>query len=268
MRLLFIFAIVSLTAFAQIPAARIVNTTRPGSTEYQVGDGWKILLSAGANQPISVRTSRQGRTDWGPVIGSTDSNGQWSVSGRFEKADFGGWSEVWTVGGKAASPVVSFNVTGSCIPGGQALFMTTGAFSEVLRCDTATGPQTFTPSVDPFRTPDGRSIPDRMPSTETAEQYRMQIMQSMLGSGLVQPGKIVAEAGDLVLKTIGVNALTEPETRAVLSMVRTAYEQTQFRAGEAQKPGMLLLLQHLLEGTDQPGLKREIAETIDVVRVQ
>ena len=96
----------------------------------------------------------------------------------------------------------------------------------------------------------------------------MQIMESLIGTGNTEAAKLNAEAGDLVLKMIGVNALTDAEARNVLSIVRTAYEQIQFRAGEKEKPGMLLLLQRLQDGTDQPALKRQIAETIDFVRVQ
>src|ERR1700691_1815970 len=121
MRLLFMFAVVFVAAFEQSPAARIINTTRPGKTDYQNGDRWEIVVTGAANQPVSVRTMRQGKTDWGPVIGSTDANGRWSVTGLFERADFGGWGEVWTVGGKAANPVVSFSVTAPCIPGGHTL---------------------------------------------------------------------------------------------------------------------------------------------------
>ena len=42
-------------------------------------------LSPGCGETAcSVRTARQGRTDWGPVIGSTDWNGRWSTVGQFE----------------------------------------------------------------------------------------------------------------------------------------------------------------------------------------
>jgi hypothetical protein len=269
MRLLFLFAVALFAVFAQSPAARIINTSRPGSNDYQVGDRWEILVSGAANQPVSVRTMRQGRTDWGPVIGSTDSNGRWSVSGSFEKADFGGWSEVWTVGGKAVNPSVSFFVSGPCTKGGRASSFTSGP-NEALNCETTDGERTFvTPSLgDPFRTPDGRTIEGRLPSTQTAEQYRMQIMESLVSTGNTEASKLNKEAGDLVMKMMGVNALTDAEIRNVLSIVRTAYEQTQFRAGEAQKPAMLMLLQHLEGETDEPALKREISETIDFVRIQ
>jgi hypothetical protein len=145
-----------------------------------------------------------------------------------------------------------------------------GAYSDYLSCDTAEGQRSFVaPSQgDPFRTPDGRTIEGRLPSTQTAEQYRMQIMESLMSTGNTEASKLNAEAGDLVPKMTGVNALTDAEIRNVLSIVRTAYEQTQFRAGEAQKSGMLQLLQHLDGETDQLALKQQIAELIDFVRVQ
>lgn len=141
--------------------------------------------------------------------------------------------------------------------------------NEMLSCDTAAGHQTFvTPSLsDPFRTPDGRTIPGRLPSTETAEQYHMEIMESMImGDPNVQGGKLAAEAGHLILKMTGVNALSEAEIKSVLAIVRTAYEQIQFRAGEPEKPSMLQLLRRLATETDRESLKQEIAETIAFVQ--
>ncbi len=269
MRLLFLIAVGALAVLAQSPAARIINSTHPGSTDYQIGDRWEVLVSGAANQPISVRTMREGRTDWGPVIASTDASGRWSVTGRFEKADYGGWNEVWTVGGKVVNPMVSFSVTAPCIAGGRSFIFTSGPNS-VLDCETAEGQQSFaTPSgSDTFRTPDGRMVSGRALSAMPAEEYRMEIIESMMGTGNTEASKLNAEAGELIMKMIGVNALTDVETRHVVSIVRAAYEQIQFRAGEAQKPGMLLLLQHIQAQTDQPGLKREIAELIDFVRVQ
>jgi hypothetical protein len=103
----------------------------------------------------------------------------------------------------------------------------------------------------------------------TAEQYHMEIMQWMIGtSGDAEPGQLDAEAGDLIMKMIGVNALTEVETRKVLSIVRAAYQPTNFRAGEAQKPAMLALLEDLANQAERESLKGEILETTNFVRTQ
>src|ERR1035438_1653812 len=96
-----------------------------------------------------------GRTDWGPAIGATDSTGRWSMAGQFEKSDFGSWYEVWTVGGKLASPAVQFSVNAPCLPGGQGMVFTSGP-NVMLTCETAEGSQSFSTSSAPnsFRTTD------------------------------------------------------------------------------------------------------------------
>ena len=116
--------------------------------------------------------SRQGRTDWSPVIGSTDSAGQWSTGGQFEKRDFGSWSEVWTVGRKLASPAIQFDVNmPPCLRGGQNFAETSGP-NRIVNCETSEGFQTFvTPGpADSFRAPDGRLVNGR-PDKKTQSQY-------------------------------------------------------------------------------------------------
>jgi hypothetical protein len=119
-----------------------------------------------------------GRTDWGPVIGSTDGIGRWSVAGQFKKSDFGDWREVWTVGGKLASPAVQFFVNAPCLPGTQGPVSVSGP-NLALACETAEGRQTFsTPSPsDSFRTPDGRAVPGISIGYETQDAYQMHILQ-------------------------------------------------------------------------------------------
>jgi hypothetical protein len=270
MKALIVFAMGVVAVAAQSPTARIINASRPGSADFQVGDRFEVVLTGAPNLPVSVRTMRQGKTDWGPVIARTDSSGRWSTAGQFEKQDFGGWREIWTVGGKVANPVVDFSVNGPCLPGGRAMISQSG-LNEMLSCDTATGTQSFvTPSDgDSFRTPDGRLIPGRVRSNMTAEEYHMEIMQSMIGTrGDAEPGKLATEAGDLIMKMIGVNALTEVETKKVLSIIRAAYQPTAFRATEAEKPAMLALLEDLANQAEQESLKSEILETTNFVRTQ
>src|SRR5215469_12076677 len=156
MRALFILAMATASALAQTPLVRLVNTSRPASRDFQIGDQFQILITGAPKQPISVRTTMNGSTDWGPVIASTDDTGRWSTTGRFEKNDFGGWSEVWTVGGKLANPRISFIVQAPCLPGGRAFQGGSGNVWFVT-CQTAEGEQTFgsLTNSDSFRTPDG-----------------------------------------------------------------------------------------------------------------
>src|ERR1700736_6603674 len=103
MRILLTLVLAIVPAVAQIPLVSLLNASRPGS-DFQIGDRFEIVITAAPNQRISVRTSRQGRTDWSPVVGSTDSTGRWSTGGQFEKRDLGDWGEMWTARGKLASP--------------------------------------------------------------------------------------------------------------------------------------------------------------------
>src|SRR5580698_4740188 len=180
MRVLLVVALAVIPAAAQGALVRLINTGRPASRDFQIGDRFEILITGAANQPVSVRTTAKGRMDWGPVIGRTDMSGRWSTTGQFEKDDFGGWSEVWTVGGKVAEPTIHFSVSAPCLKGGQG-FMAMSGPNMVLTCETAEGRQTFaTPSdTEPFRTPDGRVVPGRL-SNMTAEQYHAEIMQYLI----------------------------------------------------------------------------------------
>jgi hypothetical protein len=181
MRVLFALLVAVIPAAAQNPLVRLVNASHPASSVFQVGDRFEVLLTGAAKQPVSVRTTMNGRTDWGPIIGATDSNGRWSTAGQFEKSDFGGWHEVWTVGGKLASPAVQFSVSAPCLPGGHGQGAMSGS-NMVLNCETAEGRQTFsTPSSsDSFRTPDGRLVLGRSIGKETQDEYQMGILQELI----------------------------------------------------------------------------------------
>jgi len=213
MRVLLIFALSTLSVFAQNPAAKIVNTSRADDAGFQVGDHFEVVVTGLPNQPVSVRTARQGRTDWGPVIGYTGAGGRWSTTGQFAKQDFGGWTEAWTIEGKLAGPALSFSVDGSCLSGGRSGIMSQIGLATMLSCETAAGMQTFvSPSdTDSYRTPDGRLIPGRTRSGLTAEEYHMELLESMVmgGDANHQLGKPGGEAAGLITKMIGVNALTE-----------------------------------------------------------
>jgi hypothetical protein len=265
MRAFVILVAAVLPAIAQTPIVLLTNPARPASREFQIGDRYQIAITAAPGQPVSVRTTMHGRTDWSPVIGATDSSGHWSTSGQFAKADFGGWSEVWTVGGKLAAPALEFSVSAPCVKGGPAFAGGSGP-NQFVTCDTAAGRQTFvTPSdSDPFRTPDGRMVPGRMQSNMTPEQYHAQIIESLILSRAqdVAAGRLGDEAGDAILKMIGVNALSDDEIRQALSIVRAAFEHPESIPQTARDPSRtLLLLRTLLAFTSQEALQQQIAAT-------
>jgi hypothetical protein len=269
--LLLVLAI--LPAAARNPTVRVLNASRPLSGDFQIGDRFEILIAGEPNQPVSVRTSRQGRTDWSPIIGSTDSTGRWSTGGQFEKADFGDWREIWTLGGTLADPAIQFSVNAPCLPGGPAQSFTSGP-NTILSCQTPAGTQTFqTPSLpDPFRTPDGRLIPGR-PSVQTPQQYHAGIIQYFITGGPEMRANRIAlqssrgglgdETADLISNLIGVNALSQEEMRNSLAILRAAFEKPETIQPSARQPARtLLLLRHWRDSSGQEILKREIAETI------
>jgi hypothetical protein len=268
MRSLLILVLGIIPAAAQSSLVHLLNVSRPFSRDFQIGERFEILITGAPNQPVSVRTTMHGRTDWGPVIASTDSTGRWSTTGQFEKSDFGDWSEVWTVGGKLASPPIRFLVNAPCLPGGQGFAHISG-INMFLTCETAQGRQTFaTPSdSDSFRTPDGRLVPGRA-TEQSPEQYHMEILQHLItGSGKEigaarvslqsSRGGLGDETADLIRNLIGVNALNEYETRNVLAIIRAAFEKPETIAPSAKDPSRtLLLLRHLADVSDQDSLKR------------
>jgi hypothetical protein len=272
-RTLLILALGVIPAAAQGPTVRILNLSRPLSGDFQIGERFEVVITGAPNQPVSVRTTRHGRNDWGPVIGTTDAAGRWSTAGRFEKSDFGDWSEAWTVGGKLAAPSLRFTVNAPCLPGGQAAAQVFG-INMILTCETAQGRETFaTPSgSDPFRTPDGRLVPERA-AEQTPEQYHMEILQYLIenreeaGKARVSlqssRGGLGDETAQLIASLIGVNALSENETRNVLEIVRAAFEKPETIAPSAKLPAKsLLLLRHLADVSGEGSLKRQIDETI------
>ena len=272
MRVLLIFAVAVIPAVAESPVARLTNSTRVAGSDFQIGDRYEIVITGTARQPVSVRTTMKGRTDWGPVIGWTDLSGRWSTTGQFEKGDFGDWSEVWTVGGKLANPAIHFWVGAPCLKGGRSFAGGSGP-NMFLTCETAEGRQTFATRSDTesFRTPDGRVIPGRTQLNMTPEQYHAEIIQDLISSReeIRGVGRLGDEAGDLVMKIIGVNALNEDETRNVLNIIHAAFETPEGIPQAARNPSRtLLLLRNLSDSTDQESLKQQLADSMLYVQAQ
>jgi hypothetical protein len=72
MRISLLLFFLILPAAARNPLVQIRNTGNLTSREFQIGDRFEILITGPPNQPISVRTIRQGSTDWSAIIGWTD----------------------------------------------------------------------------------------------------------------------------------------------------------------------------------------------------
>jgi hypothetical protein len=279
MRILLALLMVVIPAAAQHPLVRLVNASHPSGSGFQVGDRFEVLVTGAPNQPVSVRTTMEDRTDWGPIIGSTDSTGRWSTSGQFDKSDFGGWHEFWTVGSKLASPAVEFSVSAPCLPGGQGSAASSGRHM-MLTCETGEGRQVFsTPSdSDSFRTPDGRLVPGRSMGQETQDVYQMRILQEVITGQQPYTGTFGLqnsrggrgdETADLIANLIGVNALSDGEIRNVLTIIRIAFARPDNIAPGANYPARSFrLLGHLAELTDDSILQRQITETLEYLQTR
>jgi len=277
MRALFLLVMATASALAQTPLVRLVNTSRPAGRDFQIGDQFQILITGAPKEPISVRTTMNGSTDWGPVFASTDDTGRWSTTGRFEKNDFGDWKEVWTVGGKLANPRISFTVQAPCLPGGQYFQSGPNVF---VSCETAEGKQTFAApwNSGSLRTPDGRFIARREPGNMTQDEYHMDILQDMITSKGGDSARTRVslqssrgghgdEVAGLIARLIGVNALSDDETRNVLAIIRATFEKPETIALSARVPSKTVqFLQHLTDLTDQGSLKQQIADTMAYVQ--
>lgn len=279
MRVLLALVLSAALVLAQTPMVRLVNTSRPTNRSFQIGDQFEISIKGAPYLPISVRTIINGTTDWSPVIASTDNSGRWSTKGRFNENDFGSGSEIWTVGGRLASPRIDFTVNAPCLPGGRNFQGGSGP-NVFVSCETAEGRQTFVTSsaLDSFRTPDGRLVLRRKPGNMTADEYHMDILQDLITS----QGKDIArtrvslqsssgglgdEVAGLIAQLIGVNALSDAETRNVLAIVHATFERPETIALSARVPSKTLqFLQHLTDITDQDSLKQQIADTIAYVQ--
>jgi hypothetical protein len=80
------------------PAAfggHVTFTSSRGSNALQVGDSWLVSITgATPNAPVTVNAG--GSTT---QMGTTDANGNFSLSGTARTQDIGPWNELWSVGG-------------------------------------------------------------------------------------------------------------------------------------------------------------------------
>jgi hypothetical protein len=66
MRIVIILAVAAIPVGAQSPTVQLTNATRLESSDFRIGDRFDIVVNGAADQPVSVRTTMNGRTDWGP----------------------------------------------------------------------------------------------------------------------------------------------------------------------------------------------------------
>ena len=124
------------TANPVVPAApaasggHVTFTSSRGSNALQVGDTWLVSITgATPNSPVSVNAG--GSTT---QMGTTDANGNFSLSGTARTQDIGPWNELWSVGGLDSG---AFQFTISAPASGSAA---AGAADGIaVRCGNAPG---------------------------------------------------------------------------------------------------------------------------------
>ena len=118
------------------PGVSLAFITSRGGTVLQPGDTWTIKIS-GATPNIQVSASgiKSGQSLGTTSFGSTDANGNFTLSGSIDSTMLGSWAETWYVGsqtagqlsfsvvaqGSAPAPIVGsggpvVNVTGTATP--------------------------------------------------------------------------------------------------------------------------------------------------------
>ena len=91
--------------------------SRAGST-FQPGDSWAIQISGGApNTLVTVNGVHNGAAATNQM-GSTDQNGNFSLSGVFDTSVIGNWSETWYVGTQTAGTFTFSVIAGLSTPAG------------------------------------------------------------------------------------------------------------------------------------------------------
>jgi hypothetical protein len=96
--------------------AVLSNTSRPGQS-FQVGDSWQLNITGTPNSAVSNLATQNGNSLGVTGYGSTDANGNFSLSGSFSASTVGNWTEQWSVGGVNA-PSLSFTVSAAQSSGG------------------------------------------------------------------------------------------------------------------------------------------------------
>ena len=71
MRALLILVVAAIPVAAQKAVVQLTNATRPARTDFQIGDRFEIVITGTADQPVSVRTTMNGRTGVLSLVGRT-----------------------------------------------------------------------------------------------------------------------------------------------------------------------------------------------------
>jgi hypothetical protein len=84
-------------------------TAQISNTALQIGDSWTVTVKGAPNSPVSVTAQQSGQAASTSQVGTTDANGNFSLSGTAATGQIGTWAETWTVAGQSAT--ITFSVS-------------------------------------------------------------------------------------------------------------------------------------------------------------
>lgn len=117
-----------LSSYTSAPTPNVLNTSAPGqsatsvtgamtinnvsggsSSQFRVGDGYRVVISGAPNQPVLVSGTKNNSSLGNTQMGTTDSYGNFVMTGVMGAGDIGNWTEKWAVGGQVVGQT-SFSV--------------------------------------------------------------------------------------------------------------------------------------------------------------
>ncbi len=92
------------------PQVQLRNTTRPGATDFNAGDGFILEIHGAKNGALQVLATLNGIKGQLIAYGSLDANGYRAITGVETAAQRGEWYQTWHVNGALVQPVLHFFV--------------------------------------------------------------------------------------------------------------------------------------------------------------
>lgn len=92
------------------PQVLIRNTTRPGATDFSIGDYFDLEIVGMPGGRVTVAGNQNGKLGAPVLMGELDDTGYLTLAGQFRDFERGEWYETWAVNGETATPVLHFFV--------------------------------------------------------------------------------------------------------------------------------------------------------------
>lgn len=91
-------------------AVRLLNLTRPGATDFIVGERWRLEITGRPGQLITIEAGRPPAPASVDVLGTLGDDGLYVLQSTMELEHVGTWYEIFRLDGIPAEPVLQFRV--------------------------------------------------------------------------------------------------------------------------------------------------------------